>query len=458
MSKILRGLDVKIRKERIGDGDMDLLFQIHMLNVKQRKGIAFQKEEKEMAKAVSRCPSSLYKLKLIDILALEREDWSYNILKFLIHDTDERVAEKAVDATAVFQRETDFHGMFEEAIEENSLIKAWIAMITGYIGWARDINNEIFMERLEQLLDMSKGCYTSFYIYRWMFLLTENDVYLQEILSGIEHNDHEVRYHALYVIDGILESKKLKQEQRKEIRKKLYINLGQEIRYCRIYRERILRFINQQLKEDQREWLYPKEKCFYQKALQKVRGQTAAETLIVWAIFKIYYPTEDATGEILELFYQSPECWKDPNFLIFAAYVESMYGEKMENVFLEKLKTLNLPEEQKAIVSLLQAIREIEAAPEDYVNPKALKFAEETIQYSNMIPRAYEIAAQFTSAETDQYHKMQEKGKKFKRRITMEEIEQWPLEKLYSFDTFLEMTILHRIEEPEDFMLRNIIF
>lgn len=40
----------------------------------------------------------------------------------------------------------------------------------------------------------------------------------------------------------------------------------------------------------------------------------------------------------------------------------------------------------------------------------------------------------------------------------MEEIEQWPLEKLYSFDTFLEMTILHRIEEPEDFMLRNIIF
>ena len=31
----------------------------------------------------------------------------------------------------------------------------------------------------------------------------------------------------------------------------------------------------------------------------------------------------------------------------------------------------------------------------------------------------------------------------------------WPLEKLYSFDTFLEMTILRRIEEPENFMLRN---
>ena len=34
-------------------------------------------------------------------------------------------------------------------------------------------------------------------------------------------------------------------------------------------------------------------------------------------------------------------------------------------------------------------------------------------------------------------------------------MEEWPLEKLYSFDTFLEMTILRRTEEPENFTLRN---
>ena len=35
------------------------------------------------------------------------------------------------------------------------------------------------------------------------------------------------------------------------------------------------------------------------------------------------------------------------------------------------------------------------------------------------------------------------------------EMEEWPLEKLYSFDTVLEMTLLRRTEEPENFTLRN---
>ena len=97
----------------------------------------------------------------------------------------------------------------------------------------------------------------------------------------------------------------------------------------------------------------------------------------------------------------------------------------------------------------------MEKVPEDYINHKALKFAEKAVQFSDSVPRAYDIIARFTSIETDQHRSAVEQSRKQKRRITLKEVEEWPLEKLYSFDTFLEMTILRRTEEPENFTLRN---
>lgn len=81
--------------------------------------------------------------------------------------------------------------------------------------------------------------------------------------------------------------------------------------------------------------------------------------------------------------------------------------------------------------------------------------AEKAVGFSDSVLRAYDIIARFTSIETDQHRRAMEQSRKQKRRITLKEMEEWPLEKLYSFDTFLEMTILRRIEEPENFMLRN---
>ena len=63
--------------------------------------------------------------------------------------------------------------------------------------------------------------------------------------------------------------------------------------------------------------------------------------------------------------------------------MESVYGEKAENIFLKKL-TETKQAEQKAIVFLLQAIWEMEKVPEDYINHKALKFAEKTETKDNI--------------------------------------------------------------------------
>ena len=217
---------------------MKLLSQINVLKEKQRKGIVFREEERNMAEIISKCSSSLYKSRLIDILALERENWSYRILKSLIHDPDEKVAEKAVDTIAVFQREVDFQRMFEEAADANGFVKSWIVMITGHIGWTRDIRNEIFMERMEYLVKSSQESgYVPFYSYRWMFLVSEDETYFTKILDGIEHKNHEMRYHAMYVIDGMLDPRVLERKHLEEIRKRLYANSKCEVRYCRIYRQ-----------------------------------------------------------------------------------------------------------------------------------------------------------------------------------------------------------------------------
>lgn len=435
---------------------MELLSQINALKEKQRKGVIFREEERNMAEIISKCSSSLYKSRLIDVLALEREDWSYHILKSLIYDPDEEVAEKAVDAIAVFQREMDFQEMFEEAADVNGFVKSWIVMITGHIGWVRDIRNKIFMERMEYLAEISQELgYVPFYSYRWMFLASGDETYLKKILDGIEHKNHEIRYHALYVTDGILESRTLEAKHLEEIRKRLYVNPECEVRYCRIYRERILRVVNQRLNKSLEEWIYPKEAAFYEKISQMCRNQMTPEVLISYCIFRVYDPTDDGVDEVLKILYQAREYWSDNRFLIFAAYMESVYGEKAENIFLNKLKEKTEQEEQKAIVFLLQAIWEIEKVPEVYINRKAIKFAEKAVRFSDSVPRAYDIIARFTSIETDQHRRAMEQSRKQKRRITLKEMEEWPLEKLYSFDTFLEMTILRRIEEPENFMLRN---
>ena len=434
---------------------MKLLSQINVLKEKQRKGIVFREEERNMAEIISKCSSRLYKSRLIDILALERENWSYRILKSLIHDPDEKVAEKAVDTIAVFQREVDFQRMFEEAADANGFVKSWIVMITGHIGWTRDIRNEIFMERMEYLAESSQESgYVPFYSYRWMFLVSEDETYFTKILDGIEHKNHEMRYHAMYVIDGMLETRALERKHLEEIQKRLYANSKCEVRYCRVYRERILRVVNQQLNRSREEWIYPEEAVFYERISPMCRDQITPEVLIAYCVFRVYYPIDDGVDEVLKILYQTREYWNDNRFLIFAAYMESVYGEKAENIFLKKL-TETKQAEQKAIVFLLQAIWEMEKVPEDYINHKALKFAEKAVQFSDSVPRAYDIIARFTSIETDQHRSAVEQSRKQKRRITLKEVEEWPLEKLYSFDTFLEMTILRRTEEPENFTLRN---
>ena len=58
-----------------------------------------------------------------------------------------------------------------------------------------------------------------------------------------------------------------------------------------------------------------------------------------------------------------------------------------------------------------------------------------------------------TSPDTSEYEKIKKDLKKHVVYISLQEIEEMPLNKLYSYDTFLKMDILKKIIKPKNFSL-----
>lgn len=438
---------------------MELLSKINLLNQKQRNGIIFQEEDKKLAQEISECGSSYYKSKLIDILAYEKEEWSYKILKTMIYDQDEMIAEKAVDIVGVsFKKEHDFWELFEEAENTNVFVKSWIVTITGYIGLQRGIEDDMIIKRLKSLLRMNEEAfYIQLMIYEWLFLRTGDNNYLQKILSGIGDLDYEVRYQAFYVLNDILsDGELLNQEMLEKVKQLLCAGRKNELRYHRIYRERIFWCISEKMgKKSSGKYIDQKENQFFLKISTAFHEHTTVDNLLTYCIFKMYYPIKDEIEEVLKLLRDYASETEDERFLFFAAYVECKYGDEINNIFLDKLQDKELQGEKRAVVLLIQALWELELNPEDLCNKKALELAESALGYSTDIPRVFDIIMQLTSIETIKHRWAKQKSAKLKKKILLEEIDRWPLETLYSYDTFLNMTILRKIEEPENFMLKN---
>lgn len=438
---------------------MNLLSKISCLNKKQRLGIIFQEGDKKFAEEISKCNSSYYKSKLIDILAFEKEEWSYKILKTLVYDEDEIIAEKAVDIIGEsFKKEQDFWRLFEEAENTSEFVKSWIIMMTGYIGLQRGIDDDIIIKRFMSLLNMNQDSfYIQLMIYEWLYIMTNHNEYLEKILFGLENDNHEIRYQTLYVLNDIIYDGELSDwEMLGQMQKLLCADRKDELRYNRIFRERIFQYIIEKKGGvDNKNYIYEKENQFFSKIYTAFSECVTVDSLMTYCIFKMYYPVEDKTQEIIELLRKYINRIGDERFLIFAAYVECKFGEEMNNVFLNKLQKKDLQGEGKAITLMLQALWELELNPTVLCNKKALENAENALQYSTNIPRIYDIIAKCTSIETPKYKWAKEKSIELKSKISLDEMDEWAFETLYSYETFLNMTILRKMEEPQYFMLKN---
>ena len=223
-------------------------------------------------------------------------------------------------------------------------------------------------------------------------------------------------------------------------------NIEKDKRYNRIYRERLINRIRERMGK-KKTIICQKEKKLYQRLL------LGGKFILQRCVFELYYPVNNDRYEmILELLEKNRTNMMEEQFFIFGSYVESIYGNSEINRYQQWLEN-NGSEKNKALILYLRAVWEVAKDEYDLFNETALKYARESLECDKDIPAIYHIIGRLTSPDTSEYEKIKKDLKKHVVYISLQEIEEMPLNKLYSYDTFLKMDILKKIIKPKNFSL-----
>lgn len=426
---------------------MNMLEKLMKILEKSRQGLLFSQEDKNIIKEISQCNNSYYKMRILDILKYELEDWSYDILKPMIKDKNRLVAEKAVFIVATFIKLKDFYELFRKTINDEFINYASVEAMA-YIGKERRIDEDIIEKQVRQML--SEVAETSCAIYRihaYMFDLTDDEIYIDNILNGLQSKNDDERYQALYTTDYIINENRLETENLLDkIDKKLRDSMENEQRYNRIYRERLINLIREKSGKE-REIIYDQEKIFHQKVLNDPKY------ILQRCIFELYYPINDDPYKIvLNLLEENRGKTQEEEFYIFGSYIESIYGWEEVNVYQQWLEARG-SKKNKAIILYLKAMWEFVKDDYNLLNKRALKYANEALTYAKDIPAIYHLIGRLTSPDTVEYENLKKACEENTIKLSLQEIENMKLEELYSYDTFLKMDILKKFAKPENFSL-----
>ena len=407
---------------------------------KQKQAILFSQKDKEIIREISQCNNSYYKTKVLDVLQCELSDWSYDISKYMIKDKNRLIAEKSISVIQEFKRLEDFLNLFEQ-YQKYELIEA-----IGYIGIMRQLDDDIIEKRMKEILqNLEKKGYAKYRIYDYLFYITKNEKYLDAILNGLQSWDDDIRYQALYTVEDVIINED-DNKWLKKINKKLIDNIEKDKRYNRIYRERLINRIRERMGK-KKTIICQKEKKLYQRLL------LGGKFILQRCVFELYYPVNNDRYEmILELLEKNRTNMMEEQFFIFGSYVESIYGNSEINRYQQWLEN-NGSEKNKALILYLRAVWEVAKDEYDLFNETALKYARESLECDKDIPAVYHMIGRLTSPDTSEYEKIKKDLKKHVVYISLQEIEEMPLNKLYSYDTFLKMDILKKIIKPKNFSL-----
>lgn len=419
---------------------MNLLEKLMSIINKQKQAILFSQKDKEIIREISQCNNSYYKTKVLDVLQCELSDWSYDISKYMIKDKNRLIAEKSISVIQEFKRLEDFLNLFEQ-YQKDEFIEA-----IGYIGIMRQLDDDIIEKRMKEILqNLEKKGYAKYRIYDYLFYITKNEKYLDAILNGLQSWDDDIRYQALYTVEDVIINED-DNKWLKKINKKLIDNIEKDKRYNRIYRERLINRIRERMGK-KKTIICQKEKKLYQRLL------LGGKFILQRCVFELYYPVNDDRYEmILELLEKNRTNMMEEQFFIFGSYVESIYGNSEINRYQQWLEN-NGSEKNKALILYLRAVWEVAKDEYDLFNETALKYARESLECDKDIPAVYHIIGRLTSPDTSEYEKIKKDLKKHVVYISLQEIEEMSLNKLYSYDTFLKMDILKKIIKPKNFSL-----
>ena len=422
---------------------MNLLEKLMSIINKQKQAILFSQKDKEIIREISQCNNSYYKTKVLDVLQCELSDWSYDISKYMIKDKNRLIAEKSISVIQEFKRLEDFLNLFEQ-YQKDEFINYELIEAIGYIGIMRQLDDDIIEKRMKEILqNLEKKGYAKYRIYDYLFYITKNEKYLDAILNGLQSWDDDIRYQALYTVEDVIINED-DNKWLKKINKKLIDNIEKDKRYNRIYRERL---INRERMGKKKTIICQKEKKLYQRLL------LGGKFILQRCVFELYYPVNNDRYEmILELLEKNRTNMMEEQFFIFGSYVESIYGNSEINRYQQWLEN-NGSEENKALILYLRAVWEVAKDEYDLFNETALKYARESLECDKDIPAVYHIIGRLTSPDTSEYEKIKKDLKKHVVYISLQEIEEMSLNKLYSYDTFLKMDILKKIIKPKNFSL-----
>ena len=422
---------------------MNLLEKLMSIINKQKQAILFSQKDKEIIREISQCNNSYYKTKVLDVLQCELSDWSYDISKYMIKDKNRLIAEKSISVIQEFKRLEDFLNLFEQ-YQKDEFINYELIEAIGYIGIMRQLDDDIIEKRMKEILqNLEKKGYAKYRIYDYLFYITKNEKYLDAILNGLQSWDDDIRYQALYTVEDVIINED-DNKWLKKINKKLIDNIEKDKRYNRIYRERLINRIRERMGK-KKTIICQKEKKLYQRLL--------LDEKFILQRCVLYYPVNNDRYEmILELLEKNRTNMMEEQFFIFGSYVESIYGNSEINRYQQWLEN-NGSEKNKALILYLRAVWEVAKDEYDLFNETALKYARESLECDKDIPAVYHIIGRLTSPDTSEYEKIKKDLKKHVVYISLQEIEEMSLNKLYSYDTFLKMDILKKIIKPKNFSL-----
>ena len=363
----------------------------------------------------------------------------------MIKDKNRLIAEKSISVIQEFKRLEDFLNLFEQ-YQKDEFINYELIEAIGYIGIMRQLDDDIIEKRMKEILqNLEKKGYAKYRIYDYLFYITKNEKYLDAILNGLQSWDDDIRYQALYTVEDVIINED-DNKWLKKINKKLIDNIEKDKRYNRIYRERLINRIRERMGK-KKTIICQKEKKLYQRLL------LGGKFILQRCVFELYYPVNDDRYEmILELLEKNRTNMMEEQFFIFGSYVESIYGNSEINRYQQWLEN-NGSEKNKALILYLRAVWEVAKDEYDLFNETALKYARESLECDKDIPAVYHIIGRLTSPDTSEYEKIKKDLKKHVVYISLQEIEEMPLNKLYSYDTFLKMDILKKIIKPKNFSL-----
>lgn len=437
---------------------MNLLNKLNILYQKNKKCIPFNKQDIMYAYEIVYCDCHLYKTNLIFILGEYIEDWSYKILKQLSRDEDESLRIHAIRKISGFLKTEDFWTLYEEFSDDSQFVSAAAIAALDFIGIEKRIDEKI---RIQRLLDIKKKVPDSLiYVHILMdaklFLDTEDETYLETIFSYMYHEDYEVRYQVMDSLDEIVANMPEQNETIQKIKNVLAdkIKNGDSYRDNRIQASQIYYKIctRNEAWSQERYFIHQRECDFYSKLCKRVKNNPKLEDVLAWCVFQIYYPVEQDYSGCLEILDKYFDRFEDERFYIFGAYIEYAYGMEKENKYLKRLIDKFSSHKNQGVILILSGLWEMKYTKEWFRNKTAENCFEDALTYLEDVPMVYDQLSSLISAEDDRHSWAEEQSKRFKKKVSLVVMDRLPLEKLYSYETFLNMTILRKIEQPEYFL------